>query len=156
MLCNMIENFNCALDRDEDIACISMDISKAFDYLPHCLTIRKLHADGLSRNSCTLIASYLYERKRRVKNGNIRSSWTETDKGVQQGSILWPLIFSFFLIDLFYFVTHANLCDYADDNCSLSVSGKHCNIVSRLLQSGANRQRSPSAGSVTMQWKRFP
>ena len=43
-LLNMIEHFKCALDRGEYIACISMDISKAFDCLPHCLTIGKLHA----------------------------------------------------------------------------------------------------------------
>ena len=35
---NMIEHFKCVLDRGEYNACISMDISKAFDYLPHCLT----------------------------------------------------------------------------------------------------------------------
>ena len=66
-LLNMIENFKCALDRGEYIACRSMDISKAFDCLPHCLTICKLIAYGLSRNACTLIASYLYKRKQRVK-----------------------------------------------------------------------------------------
>ena len=115
-LLNMIENFKCALDRGEYIACISMDISKAFDCLPHCLTICKLHAYGLSRNACTLIASDLYQRKQRVKIGNIRSSWNATNKGVPQGSILGPLIFSVFMNDLFYFVKHANLFNYADDN----------------------------------------
>ena len=141
-LLNMIENFKCALDRGEYIACISMDISKAFDCLPHCLTICKLHAYGLSRNACTLIASYLYQRKQRVKIGNIRSSWKETDKGVSQGSILGPLIFNIFMNDLFYFVKHANLFNYADDN-SVSVSGKELSIVSGLLQSEAE---------VTVRW----
>ena len=141
-LLNMIENFKCALDRGEYIACISMDISKAFDCLPHCLTICKLHAYGLSRNACTLIASYLYQRKQRVKIGNIRSSWKETNKGVPQGSIWGPLIFNIFMNDLFYFVKHANLFNYADDN-SVSVNGKELNIVSRLLQSEAE---------VTVRW----
>ena len=71
-LLNMIEHFKCALDRGEYIVCISMDISKAFDCLPHCLTICKLHAYGLSRDDCTLIASYLYQRKQRVKIGNVK------------------------------------------------------------------------------------
>ena len=141
-LLNMIENFKCALDRGEYIACISMDISKAFDCLPHCLTICKLHAYGLSRNACTLIASYLYQRKQRVKIGNIRSIWKETDKGVPQGSILGPLIFNIFMNDLFYFVKYANLFNYANDN-SVSVSGKELSLVSRLLQSEAE---------VTVRW----
>ena len=74
-LLNMIENFKRALDKGEYVACISMDISKAFDCLPHCLTICKLFAYGLSRDACTLTASYLSRRKQRVKIGNIKSEW---------------------------------------------------------------------------------
>ena len=77
-----------------------------------------------------------------MKIGNIRSSWKETNKGVPQDSILGPLIFNIFMNDLFYFVKHANLFNYADDN-SVSVNGKEINIVSRLLQSEAE---------VTVRW----
>ena len=112
---NMIENFKCALDRGEYIACISMDISKAFDCLPHCLTICKLHAYGLSRSACTLLASYLYKRKQRVKIGSLKSDWKELNKGVPQGSILGPQIANIFMNDTFYFVKNANLYNYADD-----------------------------------------
>ena len=63
----MIENFKSALDKSEYVACISMDISKAFDCLPHCLTICKLFAYELSRDACILIPSYLFQRKQRVK-----------------------------------------------------------------------------------------
>ena len=90
----------------------------------------------------TLIASYLYQRKQRVKTDNIRSSWNETNEGVPQGSILEPLIFNIFMNDLFHFVKHANLFNYAADN-SVSVNGKELNIVSRLLQSEAE---------VTLRW----
>ena len=78
-LLNMVENFN--KDKGEYVACISMDISKAFDCLPHCLTICKLHAYGFSRDACKLIASYLYKRKQRVKIGEIKSDWKEIIKG---------------------------------------------------------------------------
>ena len=84
-----------SLDRGEYIACISMDISKAFDCLPHSLTIYELHAYGLSRDACTLIASYLYQRKQRVKIGNVKNGWKEMSKGVPQGSILVSLILTF-------------------------------------------------------------
>ena len=119
-----------------------MDISKAFDCIPHCLTICKLFVYGLSRDACTLIASYLFRRKQRVKIGNIKSEWGETNKGVPQGSILGPLIFNIFLNDLFYFVKQGNIYNYADDN-SISVSHKELTILSRQLQAEAE---------VTVQW----
>ena len=59
-LLSMKENFKCALDKEEYVSCISMDISKAFDYLPYCLTICKLHARGFSRDECRFIVSYIY------------------------------------------------------------------------------------------------
>ena len=40
---NMIEHFKRSLANGEYVACLSMDLSKAFDCLPHCLTIWKLH-----------------------------------------------------------------------------------------------------------------
>ena len=132
----MIENFKCALDRGEYIAYISMDISKAFDCLPHCLTICILHVYGLSRNACTLIARYLYKRKRKVKIGSLKNDWKEISKGVTQGSILGLLIFNIFMNDVFYFVKNANLFNYADDN-SVSVNGKELSMLSHLLQSEA-------------------
>ena len=119
-----------------------MDISKAFDCLPHCLTICKLHAYGLSRDACTLIASYLYQPKQGVKIGNVKSEWKEMSKGVPQGSILGPLIFNIFMNALFYFVKSGNLFNYADDN-SVSVNNKELDIVRRLLQSEAE---------VTVHW----
>ena len=138
----MIEHFKCALDRGEYIACISMDISKAFDCLPHCLTISKLHAYGLSRDACTLIDSYLYQRKQIVKIENVKSEWQEISKGVPQGLIQGPLIFNIFMNDLFYFVKRGNLFSYADDN-SVSMNSKELNMVRQLLQLEAE---------VTVRW----
>ena len=112
-LLNMIEHFKKSLDRGEYVACLSMDLSKAFDCLPHCLTICKLYAYGVSRQACILIASYLQSRKQRIKLGNSRSEWAELSKGVPQGSILGPLIFNIFLNDIFYFATESDLYNYA-------------------------------------------
>ena len=132
-LLNMIEHFKRSLDNGEYVACLSMDLSKAFDCLPHCLTIYKLYSYGASREACTLIASYLRDRKQRIKLGSSRSEWTETFKGVPQGSILGPLIFNIFLNDIFYFVSKGDLYNYADDNC-ISVSHKDIRLVSAELE----------------------
>ena len=144
----MTDYYKCALDRGEYIAYISMDISKAFDCLPHYLTIGQLHAYGNSRAACTLIASYLYERKPRVQIGNAESDRQEISKGVPQGSILRPLILNIFMNDLCYFVKHGHLFIYADAN-SVSVNRKESNMMSRLLQSEAEplfTKKTPSYG----------
>ena len=133
-LLNMIEHFTKSLDRGEYVACLSMDLSKAFDCLPHCLTICKLYAYGVSRQVCFLIASYLQGQKQWIKLGHWRSEWAELSKGVPQESILGPLIFNIFLNDIFYFATESDLYNYADDNC-VKVSHTELNILSSHLHS---------------------
>ena len=129
----MIKHFKNSLDNSEYVACSSMDLSKAFGCLPHCLTICKMYSYGVSREACTLIASYRRDRKQRIKLGNTRSVWTELLKGVPQGSILGPLIFNIFLNDIFYFVSNGDLYNYADDNC-ISVSHKDISVLSTQLE----------------------
>ena len=119
---DMIAHFKKSLVyRGEHVACLSMDLSKAFDCLPHCLTICKLYAYGVSRQAYILIASYLQSHKQQKKLGNSRSEWAELSKGVPQGYIICPLIFNIFLNDIFYFATESDLYIYTDDNC-VSVS----------------------------------
>ena len=132
-LLNMVEDFKDALDKGKYVACVSMDLSKAFDCLPHCLTLCKLKAYGLSTNSCKLIASYLYKRKQRVKINAVRSDWEDLDKGIPQGSILGPLIFNIFLNNIFYFVNTGSIYNYADDNY-VSVQHEELGLVEKVLK----------------------
>ena len=92
-----------ALDSNMYVGAVLMDLSKAFDCLPPDLFISKLHAYNVSNHACKLMASYLSNRKQRVKIGMERSSWRETVKGVGLG----PLI---------YFIQECKVMNYADDN----------------------------------------
>ena len=132
VLIKMIEDWWKCLSEHKVVAAMLVDLSKAFDCLPHKLLLAKLSAYGLSNDSCRLLMSYLSERKQRVKIGNARSSWSEIIKGVPQGSILGPLLFDVFINDIFY--TIENVYNYADDNV-LSCSGDSLQEVATSLES---------------------
>ena len=57
----LINHLNKSLDRKENIGIVMMDLSKAFDCIPHDLLIAKLYAYGFHKNSLKLIHSYLNE-----------------------------------------------------------------------------------------------
>ena len=122
ILLKFIEDAKQALEDKNIVGALFMDLSKAFDCLPHGLLIAKLRAYGLTLHACELVASYLSDRRQRVKIGNSRSQWKCLEKGVPQGSILGPLLFNIFLNDLFYFVEKCNLYNFADDNSLATVS----------------------------------
>ena len=109
-----------------------MDLSKAFDSLPHSLLISKLNAYGLSISACNLMASYLQDRKQRVKLGPVRSTWSNLTFGVPQGSILGPVLFNAFMNNLFYFIEKCSLYNYADDNSMSNASAKIDEVMLNL------------------------
>jgi retron-type reverse transcriptase len=115
-LLKIIEDWKKALDENKYIAAILMDLSKAFDCLPHDLILLKLEAYGLSEKSINLLNSYLSGRKQCVKVKNMCSSFETVYKGVPQGSILGPILFNFFINDIFYSVEFSTIYNYADDN----------------------------------------
>ena len=77
-----------------------MDLSKAFDTLPHNLIDLKLEEYGTESSTTNLITDYLSNRMQRVRLGKKCSKWQTTSKGIPQGSILGPLIFNIFMNDL--------------------------------------------------------
>jgi hypothetical protein len=131
--CKRTEDWKKALDDNKFITAILMDLSKAFDCLPHNSLMLKLEDFGLLENSLKLLKSYLENRRQCIKIGNNYSEWDTLIKGVPQGSILGPVLFNVFINDVFHFVQDITIYIYADDN-TLSYSDTIINTVVKTLE----------------------
>ena len=133
-LLRLVEDWRKALDSHKYVAAILMDLTKAFDCLPHSLLLGKLNAYGLSDKSCSLVSNYLSNRKQLVKLGPHYSEWADIVRGVPQGSILGPLLFNVFINDIFHFLDKSSLYNYADDNTLSYAHSNSDTLIHTLLQ----------------------
>mgnify|MGYP000745461007 FL=1 len=115
-----------------------VDLSKAFDCLPHPLISAKLYAYGASPDAVNLLTDYLSNRKQRVKVGDATSSWASILKGVPQGSILGPVIFNIFMNDIFCCIKDGILFNYADDNTVLVKADTKQELLNKISLNGEN------------------
>ena len=130
VLIRMLENVKKTLDDGKIVCAILMDLSKAFDSIPHKLLIAKFRAYGMSEAACRLMASYLRDRKQRVRIGNEKGEWLHMCKGTAQGSILGPFCYNVFTNDLLSVVNgNTDIYNYADD--TLICSGYNYDDVKR-------------------------
>ena len=114
-----------------------MDLSKAFDCLPHDLLLAKLEAYGFDIHTLRLFQSYLSKRKQFVNIHGFMSDILEILSGVPQGSILGPILFNIFINDLLYHIKSTNTHNYADDNV-LSAAADNVAGVIKSLETGAD------------------
>ena len=79
---NLLKNWQKALDKSGVTGTVLIDLSKAYDCLPHDLLIAKLAAYGFKDSATSLISAYLSKRYQRVKIGFVFNSYLEILRGV--------------------------------------------------------------------------
>jgi Reverse transcriptase (RNA-dependent DNA polymerase). len=105
-----------------------LDINKSFVSVEYGATIVliKLKIPG---ELIKVVDSYLALRSFRVRMNGKHSEWKPTLAGVQQGSILSPLLYNLYSSDIPKSIT-TELATYADDTC---ISDKnHCERFAHL------------------------
>ena len=80
------------LNKSGFVVTILMDLSKAYDCLPHDLLIAKFEAYGIVKSGLNLLLSYLLNQKQCTKVNSSHSDWYDI-LGVYHKDLVWvPVI----------------------------------------------------------------
>ena len=99
-------------------ALVLLDLSAAFDTIDHNILLNRLNSYfGISNSAFSLLSSYLSNRSQSVVVDNEFSSKLPLLRGVPQGSVLGPLLFSLFTTPLSHLLADSSIQFhfYADD-----------------------------------------
>ena len=101
-LFKLLQSWQEELDKSGFVGTILMDLSKAYDCLPHDLLVAKFEAYGIGKTDLNLIHNYLSNRKQRTKINSSYSDSYDIVRGVPQRSILGPLLLISLLVVSFF------------------------------------------------------
>ena len=102
---------------------IPLDFSKAFDTIDHLALLQKLYKRNFSVETLKLIQSYISEQRQYIQIHDKNSSTKLNNFGVPQGSILGPVLFNLYIVDIVDNIS-CNSLQYADDTTLY----QHCKL----------------------------
>ena len=120
VLLDLLKNWQKTLEKSGVTVTVLMELSKAYDCLPHILLIAKLTAYGFEDSASSLISYCPSRRYQRVKIGSVFSSYLAILRGIPQGSILGPILFHIFINDLIFFIYFSCSFNYKEAAHKLS------------------------------------
>lgn len=94
----------CGYGKNRHTALTLWDFSKAFECMPHDLSLHKFEQYGVRRFTVYLLRNDLNERTQYVEWVNNMWELGKIASGVPQGSLLEPLFFMVLINDLCYFM----------------------------------------------------
>ena len=124
LLLKLRDDITKAMKKSEITLTILIDFSKAFDTIDHGVLLEKLYQLNFSRNAIEILSNYLRDRDQYVQIDDQISNYSPMNFGVPQGSILGPVLFNLYVIELTKDIS-AKSIQYADDTTIY----RHCKIV---------------------------
>ena len=89
-----------AINKRQYCAAVFIDLAKAFDSVNHYIIIGRLNSLGFSNDCFAWFTNYFSDRVQCVKSEGLLSGPLAVSKGVPQGSILRPTLFSVYINDV--------------------------------------------------------
>ena len=114
-----IQDLAKSLDSRAQSDVILLDLSKAFDKVPHARLLYKLDFYGITSTTHNWIRNFLKDRSQQVVLEGVTSETSEVTSGVPQGSVLGPLLFLLFVNDLPEYVSPNTKVRLFADDCML-------------------------------------
>ena len=94
---------------------LSFDFSKAFDSVPHDILFEKVKKLPFNPYIINWMIDFLKHRKQRVTVDGITTEFFKINRGVPQGTVLGPILFSIMVNDIKPVNPINELCKFADD-----------------------------------------
>jgi len=113
------------------VGAILIDLSKAFDSVPHNHLVAELSSVGCDPVTLQWFTSYLTNREQRVAQGKEITPWMAVTQGVPQGSSLSTLLFNIYIRNL-PLTCSSSLFQFADDTTA-SEADKDIKLVLQRL-----------------------
>src|SRR5215813_13010952 len=98
---NLTNNIKHNMDNSMLTGGVFLDLSKAFDMIPHSILMKKLYNYAIRGKAYDILESYLTNRSQSVYLSGTKSSKQNISCGVPQGSVLGPTLFLIYINDVF-------------------------------------------------------
>ena len=130
----IVDEITRALEKNEKVLGLYLDLRKAFDTVNINILLDKLNGIGVRGTLLEILKSYFKNRVQRVKAEGFISENNDIKLGVPQGSILGPLLFLIYINDIPHVSDEVKFYLFADDTAVI-VKGSSYDAIQAKIDS---------------------